>query len=516
MRAVAKFLTAGALALLVGVAAPVRDAAVFAQGAQGAAQQPPSTQPTPTFRASVDLITTDMIARNSRTEQFIADLKPSEVEIYEDGVKQEIVSFVLTHGGRVFNTLAPPAAPAQEGIILPQRRPTNDAAGRIFLIFIDDFHLQFRETARTRDLIKRMLRSLIHEGDMFGIVSTGHSSISEQLTYDRQVLESSIERVTGGGLTPKEIMEGMSTSQGPAELRHRAHVAFSTAYDLMRNLEKVQNRRKAVIYISSGYDFDPFVEGRLEEQARRAGIGETTDESGTLLAAAERLRTNQSYKDMRSQQELAATDVMRELYDLTKAANRANATLYTIDPRGLVAGPDIDQDINMNDWLSYIRETQDSLRILAENTGGIAIVNQNDFDKGLKRIDNETSDYYVLGYYSSNPDPMRRNRKLEVRTTRPDVAIRARQTYIASAEPPDADEIVRSFRLKADATSPAPPSSRGAGGSFRKSESLQRRCAADGSSSGRASRSAVPASCRQSGCRTAGRCGPPRRPPATE
>jgi VWFA-related protein len=117
------------------------------------------------------------------------------------------------------------------------------------------------------------------------------------------------------------------------------------------------------------------------------------------------------------------------LYDLTKAANRANATLYTIDPRGLVAGPDIDQDINMNDWLSYVRETQDSLRILAENTGGIAIVNQNDFDKGLKRIDNETSDYYVIGYYSSNPDPMRRNRKLEVRTTRPDVAIRARQTY---------------------------------------------------------------------------------------
>ena len=425
MRATAKFLTAGALALLVAVGVPSRDTAL----AQAAAQQQSPTQAPPTFRASVDLITTDMIARHSRTEQFIADLKPHEVEIYEDGVKQEIVSFVLTHGGRVFNTLAPPPPPAQEGIILPQRRPTNDTAGRIFIIFIDDFHLQFRETARTRDLLKRMLRNLIHEGDMFAIVSTGHSSIEEQQTYDRQVLEAAIERVTGGGLTPKEIMEGMSTSQGPAELRHRAHVAFATAYDLMRNLEKVQNRRKAVLYISSGYDFDPFVEGRLEEQARRAGISESTDESGSLVAAAEQLRKNESYKDMRSQQELAATDLMRELFDLTKAANRANATIYTIDPRGLVAGPDIDQDINMNDWNAFIRETQDSLRIIAENTGGIAIVNQNDFDKGLKRIDNETSDYYVIGYYSSNPDPMRRNRKLEVRTTRPDVAIRARQSY---------------------------------------------------------------------------------------
>ena len=324
---------------------------------------------------------------------------------------------------------APPPAPVQEGIILPQRRPTNDAAGRIFLIFIDDFHLQFRETPRTRLLIQKMLRLLIHDGDMFGIVSTGHSSISEQLTYDRQVLESAIERITGGGLTPKEITQGMQTSQGPAELRHRAHVAFSTAYDLMTNLQKVQNRRKAVIYISSGYDFDPFVEGRLEEQARRAGISDSTDDQGQSVSAVERLRQDFSYKDQRSQQELAATDLIRELYEITKAANRANATLYTIDPRGLIAGPDIDQDVNMTDWNAYVRETQDSLRVLAENTGGIAVVNQNDFDKALKRIDNETSDYYVVGYYSSNPDPLRRTRRIEVRTSRPNVSIRARETY---------------------------------------------------------------------------------------
>ena len=417
-------MTAGAFALLLALGAPPAPKTLHAQ-----AGSPQPGQTTPTFRASVDLITTDMIARNSRTEQFIADLKVNEVEIYEDGVKQEIVSFVLTHGGRVLNMLAPPPAPVQEGIILPQRRPTNDAAGRIFLIFIDDFHLQFRETPRTRQLIQKMLRLLIHEGDMFGIVSTGHSSISEQLTYDRQVLESAVERITGGGLTPKEITEGMQTSQGPAELRHRAHVAFATAYDLMRNLEKVQNRRKAVLYISSGYDFDPFVEGRLEEQARRAGISETTDEKGESLAAAEQLRTSSTYRDQRSQQELAATDLIGELYDLTKAANRANATLYTIDPRGLIAGPDIDQDIKMSDWNAYVRETQDSLRVLAENTGGIAIVNQNDFDKGLKRIDNETSDYYVIGYYSSNPDPLRRTRKLDVKTSRPDVSIKARETY---------------------------------------------------------------------------------------
>ncbi len=438
MRNTAKFLTAGAFALLLAIGPSQPD--VQAQAGAAPAAPAPQQSAQPTFRVAVDLITTDMIARDSRTEQFIADLKPGEVEIYEDGVKQEVVSFVLTHGGRVYNQLEPPAAAPQEGIILPRNRPRNDAAGRIFLVFIDDLHLQFRETPRTRDLIKRALRNLIHDGDMFGIVSTGHSSISEQLTYDRQVLESSIERITGGGLTPQEIIQGQAGSQGPTELRHRAHVAFSTAYDLMKNLEKVQNRRKAVIYISSGYDFDPFAEGRLEEQARRMGISlgsrGSDDDSGGLTL--DDLRTDPFYMNQRASQQLSAGDLIRELAELTRAANRANATIYTIDPRGLVAGPDVDVEVPMQDWLSYVRQTQDSLRVLAEETGGIAVVNQNDFDKALKRIDAETSDYYMIGYYSSNPDPLRRTRRIEIRTTRPNITVRGRESYTLRPVPPPA------------------------------------------------------------------------------
>ena len=438
MRNIAKFLSAGAFALLAATGPSSPPAALQAQGAQGAPASPAARAqvapaPQPTFRVAVDLITTDMIARDTKSDQFIADLKPGEIEIYEDGVKQQIVSFVLTHGGRVHNLQEPPPAPVREGIILPKSRPRNDAAGRIFLIFIDDLHLQFRETPRTRELIKKMLRNLIHDGDMFGIVSTGHSSISEQLTYDRQILESAVERITGGGLTPTEIIQGQAGSQGPTELRHRAQVAFTTAYELMKNLERVQNRRKAVIYISSGYDFDPFETGRLEEQARRAGIslgrsGNNDSDSGDGRTI-EDLKNDPFYRQQRASQELSAADLMHELAELTRAANRANATIYTIDPRGLVAGPDVDLDVPMQDWLAFIRESQDSLRVLAEETGGIAVVNQNDFDKALKRIDNETSDYYVLGYYSTNPDPLRRRRQIEVRTTRPNVSIQSRREY---------------------------------------------------------------------------------------
>jgi hypothetical protein len=57
-------------------------------------------------------------------------------------------------------------------------------------------------------------------------------------------------------------------------------------------------------------------------------------------------------------------------------------------------------------------------------------VNQNDFDKALKRIDADSSDYYVLGYYSNNPDPTQRRRKIDVRVTRPNVNVQSRKEYV--------------------------------------------------------------------------------------
>jgi hypothetical protein len=83
----------------------------------------------------------------------------------------------------------------------------------------------------------------------------------------------------------------------------------------------------------------------------------------------------------------------------------------------------------MVEWQNYVRTSQDSLRVLAELTGGIAVVNQNDFAKGLKRIDAETSDYYVLGFYSSNKDSSKRVRELEVKVNRSNVTVASRRFY---------------------------------------------------------------------------------------
>src|SRR5678816_2014784 len=149
MRNTAKLLVAGAFALAVAILAGwMGDAAVYAQAArppQQPAQQPQQQQQqqqqTPTFRSTAELVTTDVIVRDAKTDQFMADLKPTDFEVFEDGVKQDLASMVLIHGGRAYNTLAPPPAPVQEGIILPVARPTNDAAGRVFLLFVDDLHM---------------------------------------------------------------------------------------------------------------------------------------------------------------------------------------------------------------------------------------------------------------------------------------------------------------------------------------------------------------------------------------
>jgi len=392
-------------------------------GAQAPTPAQPATAGQPQFRVAIDYVTTDAIVRNSQ-DQFVADLTKGDFEIYEDGVKQEITGLTLVHGGRVHNLAAPAAPAVQEGIILPPSRPKNDTAGRIFLIIVDDLHLDFRNTGRIRDLFKRISRTLVHEGDMFSIVSTGPSSLAIDPTYDRKILDEAIKKITGNGLKPSDVIQGAEGSEGPSEVRYRAHVAFSTAYDMLSQMEKINNRRKAVIWVSNGYDFNPFAESRLGEDPVFGGrFGQTREEG-------------REQQGTMSGQQFADADLARELAEVTRTANRANATLYTIDPRGLVAGADLDEQLDPVEFGEHVRKTQDSLRVLAEETGGIAVVNQNNFDRALKRIDAETSDYYVLGYSSTNPDPLKRTRKIEVKlVNKPGINVWSRTSYSLRQQP---------------------------------------------------------------------------------
>jgi VWFA-related protein len=184
---------------------------------------------------------------------------------------------------------------------------------------------------------------------------------------------------------------------------------------MIDSLGALQGRRKAFIYISNGYDLNPYAGSRAKlETARLADLG--IDVSANPFAS----ETGR----------FAEADLAAQLAELTRAANRANVSIYTIDPRGLVAGPDIDAPVDQAEWQQHVTATQSSLRVLAELTGGIAAVNQNDLSRALARIDADTSDYYMLGYYSSNPDPSRRRRQIEIKVTRPGIQTAGRREYV--------------------------------------------------------------------------------------
>jgi VWFA-related protein len=414
-------------------------------------QQPANQQP-PNFRVQIDAVTMDVVVKDDQG-RFVPDLKKEEFEIYEDGVKQEITSMTLSHGGRVSNLLEAPPPPPPEGIILPPVRKVQDTSGRIFLFFVDDLHLQFQNTGRVRDLFKRIEKYLVHEGDLFGIVSSGPSSIAIDMTYDRRRLDDAINKIAGSGLKPSEIIQNGSGGESVTELKYQAHVSFSTMQEALDNLEKVHNRRKALVWVSEGYDFNPFQNSRLGlgdpnspflQNQSNVMMNNQDNGDGTTSTAVDPMVKQQQQSETFSDSELAY-----ELAEITRSANRANTTIYTIDPRGLVAGSDIDEQVDPTEWGDYVRKSQDSLRVLAEETGGVPVVNMNDFDKALKNIDAASSDYYVLGYYSSNPDIMKRRRMVDVKVVRKGVTVFSRKEYV-----------LRSPKQNAPAVPPPPKASK--------------------------------------------------------
>ena len=387
--------------------------------------------PQATFRVNVDLVRLDVIPR-AGNGQFQSDLTADDFQILEDGAAQQIASLVLVHGGRVFNILQPsaPASPAApEGIVLPKARSANNTAGRIFVLIVDDLHFTALDTPHVRALLKKVVKDLFHTGDMFAMFSTGPSSI-EIPSRMTEVSESAIGKVAGHGMSYRDVMDARDGSTGPQGLRQNAHVAFKTAYELLGNLEQVRDRRKSVILVSNGYDFDPFPQGRTGTDqvfGGRYGSPWVDPERGDRFLSLE--QQNNRFAD---------GDLASELAALTGAANRVNATIYTLDPRGVVGTTSVADQVDVTDMRTHISKTQGSLRTLAEATGGFAVVNDNEFDGALKRIDAETSDYYILGYYASNPDPNRRNRSIEMKARRPGIEVWSRGWYRTRAGLPPA------------------------------------------------------------------------------
>jgi hypothetical protein len=184
-------------------------------------------------------------------------------------------------------------------------------------------------------------------------------------------------------------------------------------------LARVQGRRKALVLISEGVDYP------LQE-----GITQTSSGVSTFTSPY-------------------ASSVLRDFQQAIRAAALANASIYSIDPRGLAGtGDELIEVGNFPEnphlglgpatFQDEIRQAQDTLRVLSDETGGAAFVTSNDFTGAFDRIVRDNSTYYVLGYRSTDTRKDNRFRKIEVRVRRPGVRVRARSGYSAAPrEAPD-------------------------------------------------------------------------------
>ena len=114
-------------------------------------------------------------------------------------------------------------------------------------------------------------------------------------------------------------------------------------------------------------------------------------------------------------------------------ANKNNVAIYAVDPRGLPTSEfDLSQPaVSLEVDRQYLNATMDTLRVLAEQTDGRAIVNRNDLAGGMRQIVRDTSAYYLLGYNSTQAPSDGKFHEIKVRVKRPGIQVRARRGYWA-------------------------------------------------------------------------------------
>ena len=302
-------------------------------------QQPPSGQQQqpqpPTFKAGVKLVRVDVTVLG-KGDKGVPDLTAADFEVSEDGVPQPVstVQFVRVTG-------QPTGADETNLEIRSRDHAAAEAARedvRLFVIYFDDYHIQ--KLPGITIPLRRELTTFINRlqpTDLVAIVDPLTLASHIEFTRDQARLLDIVRNLEGRmfELFPiKNAAEEAQLKSGD-QLRLRAQVTYSSLQAMCVRLGGIREGRKTIIFVSQG---PPMM-----------------------------LPTGNLELDIRG---------------VTDAANRANVTIHTVDPRGLGA---------------YVRAA-DSLYRLASETGGRAILNTNNFELGLRQVVEDASSYYLVGY----------------------------------------------------------------------------------------------------------------------
>ena len=417
----------------VEVGQPAAAGAAPAAASQDAASQdaaPPdaAADPSPIFRSGINYIRVDVIATDE-DGNHITDLTLDDFEVYEDDIRQEVDSFQLVEVDLLPALGDAPLVPV--GVRRSdQELAASQADVRVFVFFLDDYHVREGNSLRMRQVLGEFLENELIPTDLVGVMYPLMPLDALRLTRDHESVINAVEQFRGVKYD-YEVRNAFEARYNfyptPVVERMRNEVSLSALRGLMIRLGGMREGRKTVVVVSEG--FTNYVPPQLLARNAEMGTDRRLNPAVGDPFAAENM----------FQETIAAFEdsmLMLDLQRVYETANRFNTSLYTLDPRGLAVFEfGLDQPaVGARTDGRALRRTQDTLRLLAEQTDGVAIVNQNNFTRGLRQMLYDASSYYLLGYNSSLEATDGEFHEIDVRVRREGVRVRARPGYWAITE----------------------------------------------------------------------------------
>ena len=414
--------------------------------------------PTPQFRAGAVLVTVD--AYPQQNGQIVEGLKPEDFDVTEDGKPQkvEVFDFVRIEPAATEEVRIDPKTVGEANAL------AADPKNRVFVVYLDVYHVRVDGSHASRQPLLDALRRLLGVNDLFGVMTPfmrGRDltlarrldSIEQQLTSNwawgqrdnslpHTIEEDLLSRCTSG----KQVQDGAAVRPLYDVLveRLREDKTLSSLEDLIAHLGTLREARTDVLIFTDGW--------RLFEQDANLANSSSAAVPGIYSGPGGLGTQNRSsYSGDTSSCNsliirLAQLDDGRRFRDLITEANRHNITFYPVNPSGLaVFDTSISDRAMANPYAppgatmlgqdhSRLTDRVQNLRTLAENTDGIAVVDTNDLRGGLRKVVNDVSAYYLLGYYSTNTKLDGRFHRIQVKMKRPNTTVKARRGYFAPNE----------------------------------------------------------------------------------
>jgi len=163
--------------------------------AEGEPQQSPRSNDDEVVRITTNLVQVDAVVTD-KNGKLITDLRPDEVQIFEDGHQQKITNFSIVNPEASSAPLLPSAPLDKNAPPLPPTKLHPEDVRRTIALVIDDLGLSFRSTYDVRNALKKFVDQQMQPGDLVAIIRTsGGIGALQQFTADKRQLHAAIERV---------------------------------------------------------------------------------------------------------------------------------------------------------------------------------------------------------------------------------------------------------------------------------------------------------------------------------